>query len=154
MRNRVTLSIVYVWVVAPMFDSGRLLPKAFAQDEPANLCVNPGFERLNPAGDNFPLNWGAVRRPPDRASVTIDKATHEGGIAVRMSAQASGVAGLISDEISVRKGVVTFRYKAMKSFAAGDNLRMYVIAVSKGAGEVARTSFAVPTDQVCDGQLH
>ncbi len=48
-----------------------------------NSCLNPGFELLNSAGSNFPLNWTTVAEPPSEASVTIDKGTHTGSIAVR-----------------------------------------------------------------------
>ena len=67
-----------------------LVVQASLAEQRRNLCANPGFELLNPAGDNFPLNWGVVRYPQDQASVVIDKHAHGGSIAVRMSETATG----------------------------------------------------------------
>ncbi|MCX6917336.1 MAG: hypothetical protein NT167_30580, partial [Verrucomicrobia bacterium] len=96
-------------------DSGPGAPAA-AQ----NLCPNPGFERLNPAGDNFPIGWAGP------FNTFIDKDAHTGSIAIRMSCKASEHASLNSQTMAVRRGVLTFFYKAVRSGSGGDNLRVCV----------------------------
>ena len=54
-------------------------PGPEAQTAPRNLCPNPGFERLNPAGDNFPIGWAGP------VNTFIDKDAHSGSIAIRLS---------------------------------------------------------------------
>ena len=42
-----------------------------SQAAPGNLCPNPGFELLNPAGDNFPLQWRPSRSETGKSQATI-----------------------------------------------------------------------------------
>ena len=120
-----------------------------------NLCKNPGFELLDPAGDNFPLNWSPVKSPGGKNSVAIDKDANSGSIAVRMQSDASGSSGINSEFIGVRRGTITFHYKAVKSGASGENLVMYVLGMASGGGEVpGRIAFKVPKEHVADGQWH
>jgi len=119
-----------------------------------NLCLNPGFELLNPAGDNFPLNWSRSAEPFGEASATIDKKAHGGSISVRMIASAKGVARLNSDLIPIIKGKVEFYYKAIKATLGGDNLRLYVIGMNKKSVEVTRAAWTVPVKYIGDGKWH
>src|SRR5208283_4583656 len=112
---------------APAKDSG---PNA--QAAPRNLCPNPGFERLNPAGDNFPIGWGGP------FNAFIDKDAHGGSIAIRLSCKADAKASLNSQTMAVRRGILTFFYKAVRSGAGGDNLRMCVIGLNQQGIEVTR----------------
>ena len=113
-----------------------------------NLCPNPGFERLNPAGDNFPIGWGGA------FNALIDKDAHTGSIAIRLSCKAGDRAGLNSQTLPVRRGALTFFYKAVRSGAGGDNLRMCVIGVNQGGIEVTRVCLPAAKAHVGDGQWH
>jgi hypothetical protein len=119
-----------------------------------NACKNSGFELLNPAGDNFPINWTAVREPADQATVVIDKNAHGGSIAIRMSAVPGGVAGINSDPLTARRGTVSFWYKVLRSDSGGENLRVFAIAIGGAGAEVARTAYQVPRQHAGDGQWH
>lgn len=121
---------------------------------PENLCKNPGFELLNPAGDNFPLNWSPVQNPAGQGAVVIDKTTHGGSIAVRMSATPECVVGVNSDPIQVLKGIVTFWYQIVRSDSGAQNIRLFMIAVAGDGIEVARAGYELPTEHVGDGQWH
>lgn len=121
----------------------------------ANLCMNPGFELLNPAGNNFPLNWSAVKSPAGQSSVAHDPNAHGGRIALRLSADAAGQAGANGEPIPVRRGEVSFHYQALKCGNGGENLVLYVIALGADGAEVpGRTIFKVPAGHVGDGQWH
>lgn len=121
----------------------------------ANLCPNPGFELLNPAGDNFPLNWSASHAGTGRSLVAIDKDAHSGSIAIRMSASEGESAVLNSDVIGVKTGAVTFHYKAIRSTSDGQNFTMYVIQVNNAGTEIAgRVALKIPNEHVGDGQWH
>src|ERR1019366_2250915 len=119
-----------------------------AQAAARNLCPNPGFERLNPAGDNFPIGWGGP------FNAFIDKDAHGGSIAIRMSCKASEHASLNSQTMAVRRGVLTFFYKAVRSGAGGDNLRMCVIGLNQQGIEVTRVCVPAAKAHVGDGQWH
>lgn len=125
-----------------------------AADSGANVSPNPGFELLNPAGDNFPLNWSAEKDPTGKAGVTVDKDAHGGAIAIRQYASADGIARVNSDPMNVRRGTVRFHYKALKSGAAGTNLCAYAIAISSGGVEVGRVGASALAEHVGDGQWH
>ena len=116
-----------------------LCGSAFAQEagggtqaSPRNLCPNPGFERLNPAGDNFPVGWGGP------FNAFIDKDAHGGSIAIRLSCKADERASLNSQTMAVRRGTLTFFYKAVRSGSGGDNLRVCVIGLNQQGIEVTR----------------
>jgi len=113
-----------------------------------NLCSNPSFERLNPAGNNFPLGWNAYR------GVTITGEAREGSIALRMETTADSSAGVTSDAIQTRRGRAVFHYKALSSSVGGDNLRFCIIAINQDGIEVSRAQVAVPAEQVGDGEWH
>ena len=146
------------WVVSTLL--ARLIPALWcgtapaqesgpgAQTPPRNLCPNPGFERLNPAGDNFPVDWGG----PFHAF--IDKDAHSGSIAIRLSCKAEERAGLNSQTLAVRRGVLKFFYKAVRSGSGGDNLRMCVIGLNQGGTEVTRVCVPAAKADVGDGQWH
>ncbi|MEI7937421.1 MAG: discoidin domain-containing protein [Verrucomicrobiota bacterium] len=119
-----------------------------AQAAARNLCPNPGFERLNPAGDNFPIGWGGP------FNAFIDKDAHTGSIAIRMSCQASEHASLNSQTMAVRRGVLTFFYKAVRSGSGGDNLRVCVIGLNQQGIEVTRVCAPAAKAHVGDGQWH
>ncbi|MHB1460179.1 MAG: discoidin domain-containing protein [Armatimonadota bacterium] len=119
-----------------------------------NSCINPGFELLNPAGTNFPLNWATASEPPSEASVTIDNDTHSGSIAVRMKSTASGVARMNSDVITVRKGTVSFFYKGVTSSDRGENLRLQVMCVTKSESEIGLVTYSVISEHIGDKQWH
>ena len=93
-----------------------------------NLAPNPVFERLNPAGNNFPVCWGAGTARG--ASVTITKVAHSGSQAVEMKATAPVNCWMNSQVIPVREGRVTFWFRALSSSVAGKNLIFYVIGVN------------------------
>ncbi|MGQ9651428.1 MAG: discoidin domain-containing protein [Phycisphaerae bacterium] len=141
----------YLFVVAAIL---AVLHGRTSGQTPDNLCKNPGFELLNRAGDNFPLNWTALQNPADQATVTIDKITHGGSIAVRLSVTPEGVAGINSDPIPATKGVATFWYQIVRSDSGGDNLRLFMIAVASDAAEVARAGYQLPAEHVGDGRWH
>ena len=113
-----------------------------------NLCPNPGFERLNPAGDNFPVGWGGA------FNAVIDKDAHSGSIAIRLSCKASERASLNSQTLAGPARVLTFFYKAVRSGAGGDNLRMCVIGFNQGGIEVTRVCLPAAKEHVGDGQWH
>jgi len=117
-------------------------------EQPRNLCANPGFEMLNPAGDNFPVNWGGPH------NVVIDKDAHAGSVAIRLACRVDETAYVNSTEMRVRRGVVTFHYKAIRSGSAGRNLCMCAIALARGSGELTRVWTAVPEAHVGDGNWH
>lgn len=121
-----------------------------------NLCPNPSFELLNPAGDNFPLQWGPSRSETGKSQVIIDKDAHQGAIAVRMSAQGAEAAWLNSALIKAKVGKFTFHYKAIRSAVEGKNLHMDLIPIHDDATESGggRMTFFVPQAQVGDGQWH
>lgn len=120
-----------------------------------NVCANPGFEIIDPGATHFPIGWVAGARPAGEAGVTVDKDTHSGGVAVRMWSVASGMAALNSDMIPARKGVVGFYYKAVASSRDGDNLRVYILGMSKSGVElVEAAAYVVPKEHVGDGQWH
>ena len=119
-----------------------------AQTAPRNLCPNPGFERLNPAGDNFPIGWGGP------VNTFIDKDAHGGSIAIRLSCKADERAWLNSQTLAVRRGVLTFFYKAVRSGSGGDNLRMCVIGLNHAGIEVTRACVPASKAHVGDGQWH
>ena len=123
---------------------------------PKNLCPNPSFELLNPAGDNFPLQWAPSRSETGKSQVIIDKDAYQGAIAVRMSSQGAEPVFLNSALIKARAGTVTFHYKAIRSEVDGKNLHMDVIPVSDSGTEISggRVQFIVPKAQVGDGQWH
>ena len=87
-----------------------------------NVLANPDFELLNPAGDNFPLDWSPDKDPTGKSGAVIDGRAHSGGVAIRLFASADSVARLNSSRINVRSGKVRFWYKALASDAAGANL--------------------------------
>ncbi|MDM8006026.1 MAG: discoidin domain-containing protein [Phycisphaerae bacterium] len=119
-----------------------------------NLCKNPGFELLNRAGDNLPLNWAAVQKPAGQGTATIDKTAHAGSIAIRMSATPDCFVGINSDPIPVTKGVVTFWYQIARSDSGGENLRLFMIAVDDDGVEAARAGYQLPAEHIGDGQWH
>jgi hypothetical protein len=119
-----------------------------AQAAARNLCPNPGFERLNPAGDNFPIGWGGP------FNTFIDKDAHTGIIAIRMSSKASEHASLNSQAMAVRRGVLTFFYKAVRSGSDGDNLRVCVIGLNQSGIEVTRVCVPAAKAHVGDEQWH
>ena len=110
---------------APVLFRARARSGPGAQAAARNLCPNPGFERLNPAGDNFPIGWGGP------FNAFIDKDAHGGSIAIRLSCKADERASLNSQTMAVRRGVLTFFYKAVRSGSGGDNLRMCVIGLNQ-----------------------
>jgi len=110
---------------------------------------------LNPAGDNFPLGWTAVRGPSGQATVAIDDDAAAGSVAVRLAADAEGVAGINGEPIPVRRGRIRFRYKALASSRGGANLLFDVIGLGASGVEVpGRSRFRVPEPHVGDGALH
>ena len=118
-----------------------------------NLAPNPGFEKLNPAGNNFPVGWGAgaVRG----TSVTITKTAHSGSLAVEMKATAPVNCWMNSQVIPVREGRVTFWFRALSSNVAGKNLVFYVLGVNAAGIESApRVAYFVPAADVGDGRWH
>ncbi|HRR85374.1 MAG TPA: hypothetical protein P5316_10210, partial [Phycisphaerae bacterium] len=141
----------YLFVVAAVL---MVLPGRASGQTPDNLCRNPGFELLNRAGDNFPMNWTAVHNPAGQGTVIIDKTTHAGSIAVRMSATPDCYVGINSDPIPATKGVVTFWYQIVRSDSGGENLRLFVIAVAGDAAEVVRAGYELPVEHVGDGRWH
>lgn len=132
-----------------------LLPWPAHSASTENACKNPGFELLNPAGNNFPLNWSPVKSLTGQPSVAHDPNAHGGSIALRLSADAAAQAGANSEPIPVRRGEVSFHYQALQSGNGGENLVLYVIALGADGAEVpGRTIFKVPAAQVGDGQWH
>ena len=127
---------------------------AYAAKNGENSCPNPGFELLNPAGDNFPLNWSTEKDPAGKAGAVVDKDAHGGAIAVRLFASAEGTAWLNSDPLPARRGTLKFYYKAVKSDANGANLNVYAIGMNSAGREVNRIGMSVPAEQVGDGQWH
>ncbi len=121
---------------------------------PTNACKNPGFELLNPAGDNFPLNWTAVRNPADGATVAIDRNAHGGSLAIRMSAAPGSIAGVNSEPLIVKRGTVSFWYKVLRSDSGGENLRVFATAMTDPTTEAARTAYLVPREHTEDNQWH
>jgi hypothetical protein len=122
---------------------------------PANLCKNPGFELLNPAGNNFPLNWSPVKSAAGQTSAGIDQRATEGRIALLLSADAAGQSGANGEPIPIRRGEARFHYQALQSGNGGENLVLYVIALGADGAEVpGRTTFKVPAAHVGDGQWH
>ncbi len=109
---------------------------------------------LNPAGDNFPLNWSAEHNPSGRSGVVISDDAHGGAIALRLFADADSVARLNSDLIPVRRGKIRFFYKASRSGSQGANLNVYAVAVRAEGGEVTRVGKSVAAEHVGDGKWH
>ncbi len=122
-----------------------------------NLAPNPGFEILNPAGNNFPVGWSAIVPSgvePD-ASVNITKEAHSGSLAVEMRSTSAAVCGLNSVIVPVARGKLTFWFHAISSSAAGQNLVFYVIGVNSAGIEAApRVAFVVPSADVGGGKWH
>ena len=119
-----------------------------------NLCVNPGFELLDPAGDNFPLNWYRQITAEEDSAVRITNEAHSGSVAVVLQAGSKGSAVLNSDPIAVRRGEVTFWYLAKQSDTSGANLAFYVIGLNSAGIETRRVGVCVPAEHVADGQWH
>lgn len=116
---------------------------------------NPGFELLNPAGDNFPLGWTVVRGPAGRSSVAIDPDAAAGSVSVRLESDECGVAGVNGEPLAVRRGRISFRYRAIESSLGGTNLIFDIIALGGSGAEVpGRTRFRVPAEHVGDGRWH
>jgi len=121
-----------------------------------NLCRNPSFELLNPAGDNFPLNWSPSRSETGRSLVTIDKDAHKDALAVRMWSKGVETAAMNSELIRAKAGTFTFHYKAIRSAADGKNLHMDLIPVNGSGVEISgyRTTYVVPKAHLGDRQWH
>jgi hypothetical protein len=117
-------------------------------EEAKNLCLNPSFEQLNPAGDNFPIGWDAP------VGTTIDKDAHSGAIALRMTAAPGELARVNGTPMPIRSGTLTFWYKAIKAGPRGENLGVYVVGLNSAGQETARVGATVPQDHVGDGQWH
>jgi hypothetical protein len=117
-------------------------------EEAQNRCLNPGFELLNPAGNNFPVGWNTP------LGTMIDKGAHSGAIALHMAAAAGERAAVNGSPIAIRSGVVTFWYKALKSGSEATNLRMFVIGLDSVDQETARAAAPVPREHVGDGRWH
>ena len=153
MKNLLALSRRLIWALAAAI--ALTTPLRAASPLPANLCVNPGFEMLNPAGNNFPLNWSPVKSPVGQSSAAHDPKAHGGNIALRLIADAAGQSGANGEPIPIRRGEVSFHYQALKSGNGGENLVLYVIALGTDGAEVpGRTTFKVPAGHVGDGQWH
>ena len=71
-----------------------------------------------------------------------------------MSCQASEHASLNSQTIAMRRGVLTFFYKAVRSGSGGDNLRVCVIGLNQQGIEVTRVCAPAAKAHVGDGQWH
>jgi hypothetical protein len=140
------------WISTILFLA--MAASAICAAQAGNICVNPGFELLNPAGDNFPLNWSADKNPLGKSGVVISKDAHTGAIALRLFAEPDSVARVNSDRIGVRRGKIAFFYKAVRSEASGANLFVYAVAVRKDGSEVTRVGASVPKEHVGDGQWH
>jgi hypothetical protein len=121
--------------------------KAVAEDA-QNRCPNPGFEQLDPAGNNFPVGWKAP------LGTIIDKDAHSGAIALRMRAAPGERAAVNGSPIAIRRGVVTFWYQALNSGSEGANLQVFIIGLDSVRQETARVSVAVPREHVGDGRWH
>ena len=116
--------------------------------EANNLCPNPSFEQLNPAGNNFPIGWDAT------AGTTIDKEAHSGAIALRMRAAPGDFASLNGTPIPILSGTLSVWYKALKSGLRGKNLGVFVVGLDSAGRETGRVGATVPKEHVGDGQWH
>ncbi len=118
-----------------------------------NLALNGSFEKLNLAGNHFPVGWTAGAA--GGTSVTITKTAYSGSLAVEMKATAPVPCLMNSRVIPVREGRVTFWFRALFSTVAGKNLAFYIMGVNAaGVKSAPRVAYVVPAADVGDGRWH